>query len=34
VISVDESSITVETVVLDGDAFAPVAERRFPRATR
>jgi 3',5'-cyclic AMP phosphodiesterase CpdA len=34
VISVDASSITVETVVLDGDAFAPVAERRFPRATR
>jgi 3',5'-cyclic AMP phosphodiesterase CpdA len=31
-ISADESSITVETCVLDGEAFAPVAERRFPRA--
>ena len=31
VISADESSITVETHVLDGEAFAPVAERRFPR---
>ena len=34
VISADETSITVETQVLDGEAFAPVAERRFPRATR
>ena len=34
VISADESSVIVETHVLDGDAFAPVAERRFPRATR
>jgi 3',5'-cyclic AMP phosphodiesterase CpdA len=33
VISADETSITVETQVLDGEAFAPVAERRFPRAT-
>jgi 3',5'-cyclic AMP phosphodiesterase CpdA len=31
VISTDESSLTVETHVLDGEAFAPVAERRFPR---
>jgi 3',5'-cyclic AMP phosphodiesterase CpdA len=34
VISADELSITVETHILDGDAFAPVAERRFPRPTR
>ena len=34
VISAEESEITVETHVLDGEAFAPVAERRFPRATR
>jgi 3',5'-cyclic AMP phosphodiesterase CpdA len=34
VITSDESSITVETHVLDGDTFARVAERRFPRATR
>ena len=33
VISADETSITVETQVLDGEAFAPVAERHFPRAT-
>ena len=32
VISADETSITVETHVLDGDGFVPVAERRFPRA--
>ena len=34
VITADEASITVETHVLGGEAFAPVAERRFPRATR
>lgn len=34
VISVDETAIAVETHVLDGEDFAPVAERRFPRATR
>jgi 3',5'-cyclic AMP phosphodiesterase CpdA len=34
VISADETSITVGTYVLDGEAFASVAERRFPRATR
>ena len=34
VISAEETEITVETHVLDGAAFAPVAERRFPRATR
>jgi 3',5'-cyclic AMP phosphodiesterase CpdA len=33
VISADKTSITVETQVLDGEAFAPVAERRFSRAT-
>jgi 3',5'-cyclic AMP phosphodiesterase CpdA len=31
VISADETSITVETHVLDGESFAAVAERRFPR---
>jgi len=31
VISADEASITVETHVLDGEAFHPVAERRFGR---
>jgi 3',5'-cyclic AMP phosphodiesterase CpdA len=34
VITAEETEITVETHVLDGEAFAPVAERRFPRATR
>jgi hypothetical protein len=34
VISADESSIAVETHVLEGEAFVPVAERRFPRITR
>jgi 3',5'-cyclic AMP phosphodiesterase CpdA len=34
VISVDETSIAVETHVVEGEAFVPVAERRFPRATR
>ena len=34
VISADESSITVETHVLDGDALVPVAERRFPPKAR
>jgi 3',5'-cyclic AMP phosphodiesterase CpdA len=34
VISADETSTTVETHVLDGETFAPVAVRRFPRATR
>lgn len=33
VISAEETEITVETHVLDRDAFTPVAERRFPRAT-
>jgi 3',5'-cyclic AMP phosphodiesterase CpdA len=33
VISADETTIGVETHVLDGGDFAPVAERRFPRAT-
>ena len=33
VISAEETEITVETHILDGEAFAPVAERRFPRAT-
>jgi 3',5'-cyclic AMP phosphodiesterase CpdA len=31
VISADETTIAVETVILDGEAFAPVAERRFRR---
>jgi hypothetical protein len=34
VISAEESSITIETHVLDGEEFVPVAERRFPRTTR
>jgi 3',5'-cyclic AMP phosphodiesterase CpdA len=34
VISADETSITVETHVLDATAFVPIAERRFPRVTR
>jgi 3',5'-cyclic AMP phosphodiesterase CpdA len=34
VISADDTSIVVETHVLDGEAFSPVAERRFPRPTR
>lgn len=33
-ITADETWLTVETYVLDGEGFAPVAERRFPRATR
>ena len=33
VISADETTITIETHVLDGE-FTPVAERHFPRATR
>jgi 3',5'-cyclic AMP phosphodiesterase CpdA len=32
VVSADETSIAIETHVLDGEAFAPVAERRFARA--
>jgi 3',5'-cyclic AMP phosphodiesterase CpdA len=32
VISADESSIVVETHVVDEETFTPVAERRFPRA--
>jgi hypothetical protein len=31
VITADEASIIVETHVLDGEAFTPVAERRFQR---
>jgi 3',5'-cyclic AMP phosphodiesterase CpdA len=34
VVSADESSIAVATHVLDGETFAPLAERRFPRAMR
>jgi 3',5'-cyclic AMP phosphodiesterase CpdA len=34
VISADESSITVSTYILQSEEFAPVAERRFVRATR
>ena len=34
VIAADEASITVETLIFDGEAFAAVGERRFPRATR
>jgi 3',5'-cyclic AMP phosphodiesterase CpdA len=34
VISADETTIGVETHVLDGEAFASVAQRRFLRATR
>jgi len=34
VITADETSLAVETHVLDGEAFTRVAERRFPRATR
>jgi 3',5'-cyclic AMP phosphodiesterase CpdA len=31
VVTADETTIEVETVVLDGETFVPVAERRFPR---
>jgi 3',5'-cyclic AMP phosphodiesterase CpdA len=34
VISGDDTSITIETRVLAGETFEPVAERRFPRAMR